>query len=98
MACSIEIRDIEAGYGAVRVLHGVSISVNDGETVVLLGSNGNGKSTLIRCIAGLVEPTAGTVVLKVDGQETNLVGRTPEEIVGLGRGAGARGPAACFRH
>ena len=84
MACSIEISNIEAGYGNVRVLHGVSISVNDGETVVLLGSNGNGKSTLIKCIAGLVAPTAGTVVLKVDGKETSLVGRTPEDIVGLG--------------
>jgi branched-chain amino acid transport system ATP-binding protein len=84
LGCSIDIRDIEAGYGEVRVLHGVSISVGDGETVVLLGSNGNGKSTLIRCIAGLVEPVAGSVVLKVDGRETNLVGRTPEEIVGLG--------------
>ncbi len=84
MACSIEITDIEAGYGSVRVLHGVSISVNDGETVVLLGSNGNGKSTLIKCIAGLVTPSAGAVVFKADGQETDLVGRTPEEIVGLG--------------
>ena len=84
MGCSIEVNNIEAGYGEVRVLHGVSISVRDGETVVLLGSNGNGKSTLIKCIAGLVEPIAGTVVLKVDGQETNLVGRTPQEIVGLG--------------
>jgi branched-chain amino acid transport system ATP-binding protein len=84
LGCSVEIKDIEAGYGEVRVLHGVSISVRDGETVVLLGSNGNGKSTLIRCIAGLVEPIAGSVILKVDGRETNLVGRTPEEIVGLG--------------
>ena len=84
MACSIEISDIEAGYGSVRVLHGVSISVNDGETVVLLGSNGNGKSTLIKCIAGLVAPTSGSVVLKVDGKETSLVGRTPQDIVGLG--------------
>ena len=84
MACSVEIRNVEAGYGAVRVLHGVSISVGDGETVVLLGSNGNGKSTLIRCIAGLVEPIPGSVILKVDGKETDLVGRTPEEIVGLG--------------
>jgi len=84
LACSIEISDIEAGYGAVRVLHGVSISVNDGETVVLLGSNGNGKSTLIKCIAGLVVPTAGAIVLKIDGKETSLVGRAPEDIVGLG--------------
>jgi branched-chain amino acid transport system ATP-binding protein len=84
LGCSIDIRNIEAGYGEVRVLHGVSISVADGETVVLLGSNGNGKSTLIRCIAGLVAPSAGAVVLNVDGEETNLVGRTPQEIVGLG--------------
>jgi branched-chain amino acid transport system ATP-binding protein len=68
----------------VRVLHGVSISVSDGETVVLLGSNGNGKSTLIKCIAGLVRPISGKVMLKVDGSEVDLVGRTPEEIVGLG--------------
>ena len=84
MACSIEISNIEAGYGSVRVLHGVSIAVNDGETVVLLGSNGNGKSTLIKCIAGIVTPTSGSVVLKVDGKETSLVGRTPQDIVGLG--------------
>ena len=84
MACSIEISNIEAGYGSVRVLHGVSITIRDGETVVLLGSNGNGKSTLIKCIAGLVTPTSGSIVFKVDGKEINLVGRSPEEIVGLG--------------
>jgi branched-chain amino acid transport system ATP-binding protein len=84
LACSIEISNIEAGYGTVRVLHNVSIAVNDGETVVLLGSNGNGKSTLIKCIAGIVLPSSGSVVLRMDGKEINLVGRTPEEIVGLG--------------
>jgi branched-chain amino acid transport system ATP-binding protein len=84
LASSIEIKDVEAGYGSVRVLHGVSITVNDGETVVLLGSNGNGKSTLIRCIAGLVRPDSGSIMLKADGRETNLVGLEPEEIVGLG--------------
>ncbi len=84
MANSIEIKDVEAGYGSVRVLHGVSITVNDGETVVLLGSNGNGKSTLIRCIAGLVRPDAGSIIFKADGRETDLVGLSPEEIVGLG--------------
>ena len=84
MASSLEIRNVDAGYGSVRVLHGVSITVNDGETVVLLGSNGNGKSTLIRCIAGLVRPDAGSIILKAEGRETNLVGRSPEDIVGLG--------------
>ncbi len=58
MANSITVKDVEAGYGSVRVLHGVSITVSDGETVVLLGSNGKGKSTLIKCIIGLVEPSS----------------------------------------
>ena len=60
-------RDVDAGYGAVRVLHGVSIEVRDGETVALLGTNGNGKSTLIKCIMGMVRPDAGEVVLEIDG-------------------------------
>ncbi len=68
----------------MRVLHGVSLSVDNGETVVLLGSNGNGKSTLINCIMGVCRPTAGEVILEIDGAAINLVGRKPEEIVGLG--------------
>ncbi|MGH7345093.1 MAG: ATP-binding cassette domain-containing protein [Candidatus Rokuibacteriota bacterium] len=44
----ITVRNVEAGYGGVRVLHDVSMHVDDGETVVLLGANGNGKSTLLR--------------------------------------------------
>jgi branched-chain amino acid transport system ATP-binding protein len=75
---------VVAGYGSVRVLHDVSIDVGDGETVVLLGSNGNGKSTLIKCITGIVQPSAGDIVLNIDGRETSLVGRTPEQIVDLG--------------
>ena len=56
MANSITLAHVDAGYGSVRVLHDVSIRVDDGETVVLLGSNGNGKSTLIKCITGIVTP------------------------------------------
>jgi len=78
------VRNVEAGYGSVRVLHGVSIEVNDGETVALLGTNGNGKSTLMKCIMGIVHPDAGEIVLEQDGQQVNLVGRSPEEIVSLG--------------
>ena len=78
------VRDVEAGYGAVRVLHGVSMEVNEGETVALLGTNGNGKSTLLKCIMGIVRPDAGEIVLEEDGRRTSLVGRSPEEIVGLG--------------
>jgi len=75
---------IEAGYGAVRVLHGLSIRVEQGEGVVLLGSNGNGKSTLIKCIMGIVRPTAGAIYLERDGERVDLVGRSPQEVVGLG--------------
>ena len=84
MANRIVVENVEAGYGAVRVLHGVSVSVNPGETVVLLGTNGNGKSTLINCIMGIVRPDAGEIYLEADGRRTDLVGKTPEQIVNLG--------------
>jgi len=75
---------VEAGYGSVRVLHDVSITVDPGETVVLLGSNGNGKSTLIKCITGIVQPTSGEIYLEHDGQRIDLVGKSPQQIVDLG--------------
>ncbi len=78
------VSDVHAGYGAVRVLHGVSVEASQGETVVLLGTNGNGKSTLIKCIMGLIQPTSGQIVLEVDGRRIDLVGRSTEEIVNLG--------------
>ncbi len=84
MANRIVVQDVEAGYGAVRVLHGVSMEVNDGETVVLLGTNGNGKSTLMKCIMGIVRPEAGEIALELDGRRIDLVGKSPEEIVSLG--------------
>ena len=84
MASSITATGVTAGYGSVQVLHDVSISVNSGETVVLLGSNGNGKSTLIKCITGILTPEAGEIMLEVDGQRTSLVGLAPEQIVDLG--------------
>ena len=78
------VRDVDAGYGAVRVLHRVSIEVRQGETVALLGANGNGKSTLIKCIMGMVRPEGGEVFLESDGTRIDLTTRSTEEIVGLG--------------
>jgi len=75
---------VEAGYGSVRVLHDVSITVDTGETVVLLGSNGNGKSTLIKCITGIVQPTAGEIWFERDGERIDLIGKSPQEVVDLG--------------
>jgi branched-chain amino acid transport system ATP-binding protein len=84
LANSIAISGVHAGYGSVRVLEDVSLDVRPAETVVLLGTNGNGKSTLMKCIMGMVRPSAGTIVAEIDGKRHDLVGRTTEEIVDLG--------------
>jgi branched-chain amino acid transport system ATP-binding protein len=84
LASSLTISAIHAAYGAVRVLDDVSITVGGGETVTLLGTNGNGKSTLMKCIMGIVRPSQGSIVAEIDGVKHDLVGRTTEEIVDLG--------------
>ncbi len=81
---SLSINNVSAGYGNVQVLHGISLEVRDGETVTLLGTNGNGKSTLIKSIVGLVQPRTGTITAEIDGKRHNLIGKRPEEIVDLG--------------
>lgn len=84
LAASLFITRLDAGYNAVRILHDVTLSVGEGETVALLGTNGNGKSTLIKCIMGLVRPTAGSIVATVDGARHELIGMCTEDIVDLG--------------
>jgi len=68
----------------VRALHGVSLEVREGETVALLGTNGNGKSTLMKCIMGLLQPSRGSIVLEMAGGRIDLAGKSPQEIVALG--------------
>jgi branched-chain amino acid transport system ATP-binding protein len=84
LANSITIAHVDAAYGAVRVLEDVTINVGAGQTVVLLGTNGNGKSTLMKCIMGMVQPRAGSIVAEIEGVRHELVGKTTEEIVDLG--------------
>jgi branched-chain amino acid transport system ATP-binding protein len=84
LANSITIAGINASYGHVRVLEDVSLTVGGGETVVLLGTNGNGKSTVMKSIIGMVRPSAGKIEAEIDGERHNLIGRTTEEIVDLG--------------
>ena len=76
MANSLTISGIHAAYGAVRVIDDVSLKISGGETVVLLGTNGNGKSTLMKCIMGIVRPSAGSIMAEIDGVHHDLVGRT----------------------
>ena len=62
----LEIIDLEVQYGGVRVLRGVSLSIEEGEIVTLIGANGAGKTTLLRAVSGLVPPSAG--VIRYQGQ------------------------------
>jgi branched-chain amino acid transport system ATP-binding protein len=84
LALSLSIEGLDAGYGAVKALRHVSLNVASGETVALLGTNGNGKSTLIKCIMGLVRPSRGSVSLSIDGQVHDLTRLSTEAIVDLG--------------
>jgi len=84
LASSLTIENVHAAYGAVRVIEDVSISVGAGETVALLGTNGNGKSTLMKCVMGIVRPTSGRIIAEIDGVQHSLVGMRTEQIVDLG--------------
>jgi branched-chain amino acid transport system ATP-binding protein len=86
LASSLTLSGIDAGYGLVRAVENVSLSVAAGETVALLGTNGNGKSTLMKCIMGMLRPSSGSIVAEIDGTRYDLVGRSTEEIVDLGIG------------
>ena len=84
MALSLVIDGLDAGYGAVKALRGVTLHVEAGETVALLGTNGNGKSTLMKCIMGLARPRGGRISLMVDGEAHDLARLPTEAIVDLG--------------
>jgi branched-chain amino acid transport system ATP-binding protein len=84
LANSIHVHELSAGYGSVQVLDRISLSVNDAETVALLGTNGNGKSTLMKCIMGIVAPKSGRIMARIDDVEHDLTARRTEEVVELG--------------
>jgi branched-chain amino acid transport system ATP-binding protein len=67
----LELADVEAAYGDLRAVLGVSLSIGAGEIVALLGPNGAGKSTLLRTVAGLLRPRAGTI--RWDGEDLTRV-------------------------
>jgi branched-chain amino acid transport system ATP-binding protein len=76
----LELTDVHAAYGSIRALHGVSLRVEEGSVVALLGANGAGKTTTLRSICSTVRKTAGSVTF--DGRAIDH--RSPEDVVRLG--------------
>ena len=76
----LEVQDLHVHYGAIHALHGVSLSVEEGQVVTLIGCNGAGKSTTLRAISGLLKPTQGAI--HFDGNP--VAGLKAHEIVRLG--------------
>ncbi len=80
MSALLELRDVHAGYGPFRSLFGVSFEIEPGAVMALLGSNGSGKTTVVRVVSGLIRPTAGSVVF----EGNNVTGRRAFRIARLG--------------
>jgi branched-chain amino acid transport system ATP-binding protein len=79
-AAHLELRDVVAGYGQIMAVKGISLHVDTGEIVALIGANGAGKSTTLRAISGLVKPRSGEISFQ--GRRIDRV--PPHQIVGLG--------------
>ena len=90
----LEVEDIKTYYGNIQALKGVSLTVEEGECVTLIGSNGAGKSTTLRSISGLTPPRTGSI--KLAGQEISML--PPQEIVGARHLPVARGPQVLPAH
>lgn len=75
----LEIKNLEVGYGSIKALKGVSLGVKKGELVALIGSNGAGKTTMLRTISGLLTPTSGDILF--EGQ--SITKMKPHKVTGL---------------
>ena len=80
MGTMLTVNDINVFYGAIHAIKGVSLEVNEGEIVTLIGANGAGKSTILRTISGLLKPKTGSI--QFEGQE--IAGMPAHEIVKTG--------------
>jgi len=78
----LELRDVQAGYGSIQILHGVSLHVNAGEVVSVIGPNGAGKSTTFKVIMGFIEHLGGEITF----ESKSLVGQRPDGVLALGLG------------
>src|SRR6266705_7136670 len=78
----LEVKNLRVHYGTVEAVRGVSFHVNAGEMVSLIGANGAGKSTILRSLTGLVQPSAGAIAF----ENTSLIGLSPHQIIRMGIG------------
>ena len=78
----LDVNDLVSGYGSLEVLHGISLNVNEGEIVSVLGANGAGKTTFLRAVSGVLDTWSGSV--RLDGDD--LAGMSVERRAGAGLG------------
>ena len=84
----LDVKNLEAGYGRIKVLHGISLSVEEGTVSVLLGANGAGKTTTLRAISGLLK-SKGNILLdgkEINGMRADMIARTGVAHAAEGRG------------
>ncbi len=80
MSPKIELRDVKKSFGSKKVLDGISLTIEKGESLVVIGGSGTGKSVLLKCILGLLKPDSGSI--KIDGEEVmSLSGREREALM-----------------
>ena len=82
MSALLKVSGLRAGYGRVPVLHGVDLTVNEGEILGVLGHNGMGKSTLLKTLMGIIPATAGSMVF--DGQDMARTRSSGRAQLGIG--------------
>ena len=80
MGCMLKVEDINVYYGAIHAIKGISLEVNEGEIVTLIGANGAGKSTTLRTISGLLKPKSG----KIEFEGQSIAGKPAQNIVKAG--------------
>ena len=77
MSNILEIKDLNVRFGGIRAVDGISMNVQEGKIITLIGANGAGKSTILRSVSGIVRPASGDILLNGE----SIVGLSPDKIV-----------------
>ena len=80
MSNILEIKDLNVRFGGIRAVDGISMNVQEGKIITLIGANGAGKSTILRSVSGIVRPASGDILLNGE----SIVGLSPDKIVARG--------------